>query len=167
MASDLNTITIDGLTQNYENYKASQTTKVSDNSALNKDAFLQLLVTQLKYQDPLDPQDNSAFIAQLAQFSSLEQMSNVASGMENVGKLVGNIDTSVLVGQISHMIGQDISWTTKSSDESGNISSATYEGEVTGVSITDGQPTIIAKADGQTYQVALDEINTIGQGTTE
>ena len=41
-------------------------------SSLGKDAFLQLLVTQLKNQNPLDPQDNTAFVAQLAQFSSLE-----------------------------------------------------------------------------------------------
>ena len=42
------------------------------NQALGKDAFLQLLVTQLKNQNPLSPQDNGAFVAQLAQFSSLE-----------------------------------------------------------------------------------------------
>ena len=39
----------------------------------SKDAFLQLLVAQLKNQDPLKPQDGSAFVAQLAQFSTLEQ----------------------------------------------------------------------------------------------
>jgi flagellar basal-body rod modification protein FlgD len=42
------------------------------NQSLGKDAFLQLLVTQLKNQNPLIPQDNGAFVAQLAQFSSLE-----------------------------------------------------------------------------------------------
>lgn len=167
MASELNTITVDGVTQNYESYKASQTTKVTDNSALNKDAFMQLLVTQLKYQDPLDPQDNSAFIAQLAQFSSLEQMGNVATGLEDVAKLVGNIDTSVLVGQISSMIGQDIAWTTTSSGgEGGEAVVTNHEGKVTGVSITDGKPTVIAEAGGEKYQVSLDNISSIGQGTT-
>ena len=39
----------------------------------SKDTFLQLLVAQLKNQDPLKPQDGSAFVAQLAQFSTLEQ----------------------------------------------------------------------------------------------
>jgi len=44
---------------------------------LDKDAFLLLLVNQLKYQDPLNPTDDKQFLAQMAQFSSLEQMQNM------------------------------------------------------------------------------------------
>ena len=51
---------------------AAATNSATGKQALGKDAFLQLLVTQLKNQNPLDPQDNTAFVAQLAQFSSLE-----------------------------------------------------------------------------------------------
>jgi len=47
------------------------------NSTLDKDAFLQLLVTQLKYQDPLNPLDDKEFLAQMAQFTALEQMQNM------------------------------------------------------------------------------------------
>jgi flagellar basal-body rod modification protein FlgD len=170
MASDLNTIMVDGVTKNYEEYKASQTQKVTDNSSLNKDAFLQLLVTQLKYQDPLEPQDNSEFVAQLAQFSSLEQMSNIASGLGDVAKVVGNIDTSVLVGQLSSMIGQEVTWTKKISSENADgtttQTSTDYEGKVTGVSITDGKPTIVAKSGEETYQISIDEIKSIGQKAT-
>jgi flagellar basal-body rod modification protein FlgD len=44
---------------------------------LGKDVFLKLLVAQLRHQDPLNPQDNSAFVAQMAQFTALEQMQNL------------------------------------------------------------------------------------------
>ncbi|MBO6210796.1 MAG: flagellar biosynthesis protein FlgD, partial [Schwartzia sp.] len=112
MATDLNTITVGGVTYSKTDYDAMQATKTTNrmNDSLDKDAFLQLLVTQMQYQDPLDPQDNSEYVAQLAQFSSLEQMTNVYKSVEEVSKLVSNIDTSVLVGQLSSMIGKDISW---------------------------------------------------------
>ncbi len=49
--------------------------------ALGKDEFLRLLVTQLRHQDPFEPMDSQAMIAQLAQFSALEQMQNVAESV--------------------------------------------------------------------------------------
>lgn len=50
-------------------------------SDLDKDAFLKLLLTQLQYQDPLSPMDNTEFVAQMAQFSALEQMTNLNTTM--------------------------------------------------------------------------------------
>lgn len=61
--------------QGPSNYKAGESS--SQDGELGKDAFLQLLVMQMQYQDPLDPVDNVDMIAQLAQFSSLEQMNNL------------------------------------------------------------------------------------------
>ncbi len=50
--------------------------------ALDKDAFLQLLVAQMKYQDPLEPTSNTEYISQLATFSELEEMQNVSASMD-------------------------------------------------------------------------------------
>lgn len=59
-------------------------TGTKSTSELGKDQFLQLLVTQLKYQDPLSPMQNEEFIAQLAQFSTLESMKNVEQSFKGV-----------------------------------------------------------------------------------
>lgn len=59
---------------------------------MDKDAFLKLLMTQMQYQDPLNPMDNTEFVAQLAQFTSLEQMNNIyksssyTQGLSMIGK---------------------------------------------------------------------------------
>ncbi len=49
----------------------------TDNDMLGKDAFFRLLVTQLRHQDPLSPMDDREFVAQMAQFSALEQMQSL------------------------------------------------------------------------------------------
>ena len=76
----------------------------ASNSSLDKDAFLQLLVAQMKYQDPLEPTSNTEYISQLATFSELEEMQNMTSGM-NLQR------ASALVGQYVFM---------KVTDSSGN-----------------------------------------------
>lgn len=54
----------------------------SKSSGMDKEAFLQLLVAQMKYQDPLEPTSNTEYIAQYAQFSQVEQMQNMSSSMD-------------------------------------------------------------------------------------
>ncbi|HWI62411.1 MAG TPA: flagellar hook capping FlgD N-terminal domain-containing protein [Symbiobacteriaceae bacterium] len=67
-------------------------------TTLGKDDFLKLLITQMQHQDPLKPMEDKEYIAQLAQFSSLEQMMNVGLasnlnyGMSTLGKVVTATD---------------------------------------------------------------------------
>jgi flagellar basal-body rod modification protein FlgD len=53
-------------------------------TGMNKDDFLQLLVTQLRSQDPLNPQDSSEFVAQLAQLTQVEQTYNINTNLNNL-----------------------------------------------------------------------------------
>lgn len=80
----------------------------SEPSALDKDAFMELLATQLKNQDPLAPTDNSQMIAQLAQFSSLEQMQQVNDNLVGLAVLQ---QTNALLQQLTSsaaLIGQEV-----------------------------------------------------------
>lgn len=67
-------------------------------TALGRDAFLQLLVTQLRHQDPTKPMADAEFIAQLAQFSSLEQLTQMNKTLEAVGKALGVTTDSTNTG---------------------------------------------------------------------
>jgi flagellar basal-body rod modification protein FlgD len=73
-------------------------------SALGKDAFLQLLVTQMQNQNPLDPQDNGEFVAQLAQFSSLESMQSLNSTVDTIAS---NYQSSQAL-QASSLVGRSV-----------------------------------------------------------
>jgi len=89
---------------------------------LGKDEFLNLLVTQLKYQDPLEPMDDKEFISQMAQFSSLEQM-------QNVNRSISALKAFSLIGKYVY---------TDTNNEEGINKSEYVEGEVTGVKISEG-----------------------------
>ena len=85
---------------------------------LGKDAFMKLLVSQLQNQDPINPQSNEDFIAQLAQFSSLEQMENLNDSF--IGQAVLN-QSNALMSQLtagSTLIGQEVVYSDPVSGES-------------------------------------------------
>lgn len=61
-------------------------------NALGKDAFMNLLVTQMQHQNPLEPQADGEFLAQLAQFSSLEQLQDIN---DNISKLMSFVEAGL------------------------------------------------------------------------
>lgn len=75
-----------------------------ESNILGKDDFLNLLVTQLRHQDPLSPMESAEFTSQLAQFSSLEQMSNVNTNLELLQLYQASINNSQAVGFIGKTI---------------------------------------------------------------
>lgn len=111
------------------------TTTVAPKDTLGKDDFLKLLVTQLQHQDPLAPMEDKDFIAQMAQFSSLEQMKNM--------------NTSVQVTQAASFIGKQVTW----SDDTGTEKT----GIVSAVRMVTGEPKLIIGED----KIALNKIITV------
>ena len=83
---------------------AGSTLSAPKSNEMGKDAFLELLVTQLQYQDPLNPMDSTAFTAQLAQFSSLEQLNNVNKNLEYSQLYQASINNSQAVSFIGKEI---------------------------------------------------------------
>lgn len=80
--------------------KKNVTTKAAENS-LGKDEFLKILITQLKNQDPMQPMQDKEFIAQMAQFTSVEQLTNMAGEMKLLRQSLG---------LSPGLIGKSVSW---------------------------------------------------------
>lgn len=83
---------------------SSATKTTSTTKTLGKDDFLMMLVAQLKNQDPLNPMDGTQFATQLAQFSSLEQLSNMNTQLENLGIY----QTTMISTQAVNLLGKEV-----------------------------------------------------------
>jgi flagellar basal-body rod modification protein FlgD len=97
-------------------------TTATPSKELGQDAFLKLLVAQLRYQDPSNPADGTQFLAQTAQFTQVEKLGQLAQDQANLLKAQQMINASGMVGRTITYPGPD------GADVTGVVSSATFTG---------------------------------------
>lgn len=105
MAVDISTIPT---TTNNATTTGSASGAITGGMNMGKEDFLMLLTTQLRYQDPLSPADPKEFVAQLAQFSSLEQLLNLNTKLDGYSTAFQNLQTSMQVAQGVSLLGKTI-----------------------------------------------------------
>lgn len=103
---------------------------------LGKDDFLKLMMTQLKYQDPMEPADNKEFIAQMAQFTSMEQMANISAGFADLNNVQLGLLRETATSKAISLIGRSVEATNPDTNE-------VVAGIVTGMKMVDGVPKVI------------------------
>ena len=89
---------------------STPTTTSAGNQTLGKDDFLKLLITQLKNQDPLNPLDQNQFLAQTAQFTSLENLQNISTQLTDIKSLTAGssfAQSAALIGKTVRTSGRD------------------------------------------------------------
>lgn len=101
----------DGKVEETTSQNSLKNTSKASKDGMDKDAFLQLLVAQMRYQDPLEPTSNTEYISQYAQFSQVEQLSNMAGSMDlqRASSLVGEevyIKTTTSSGESKYVRGK-------------------------------------------------------------
>ncbi len=136
-------MSVDSVTSTESTSTATDTSSLysSATSDLDKDAFLNLLVAQLANQDPLDPMDNQDFIAQMATFSQLEQMTNLNSSFTDFMQ-------GQTLSQYASLVGKEVVATDPDSGE-----------EITGTveAISFGDDTAKATIDGTDIDISYIE----------
>ncbi|MUG87620.1 flagellar hook capping protein [Paenibacillus timonensis] len=146
----------------WPNYSQNNVQKASTKTnEMGKDAFLKLMMAQMQNQDPLSPMDNTQMVAQMAQFSSVEQLTNISEQLSNLGRSLGND---------SGLIGKQVTWVT--STKTGNYDVATGQSEVV-VEKESGIVDSIIVRDGVHYvkvgdkEVKISDIEQVGDPAEE
>lgn len=110
-----------------------QNTASNQNTSLGQEDLFKILLTELSYQDPLEPMDNKEFIAQLAQFTNLEQTRQFNNNLESLLSVQSS-------NQSINLLGKTIEITTGAAPEVGDVVSVIFE---------EGSPILtIRKTDG-------------------
>ena len=136
-------------------YSGAVTSAATEN--LDKSAFMRLLVSQLEHQDPLSPVTNEDFVAQLATFSSLEQLEGLN---QNVIAMIALNQSNALLSQLtqsSALIGKEVTWQDFETE-------VEQSGQVESVKIVDGLA--VLRIDGQDVPLAA-VIEVLGETGTD
>lgn len=129
------------ITNDYYLSNNKKVEKRTGNSILGKDDFLKILITQLQHQDPTNPVEDKEFIAQMAQFSTLEQMQNMTKAMEDL--LESQLQTQLMA--YTSFIGQEVKWheIIDKLDEKGNPMINEGQGVIVEIKFKNGMPLFI------------------------
>jgi flagellar basal-body rod modification protein FlgD len=133
---------IDAITSSAQTAGAAGSATASSTNGLDKDAFMKLLVAQLRYQDPMNPANGQEYLAQAAQFAQVERLEMIARSQAE----------SIAYQQIllsSSLVGREIKAT--QGDE-------TVEGVVSGVKFDAGNPMLVV-GDKQVSVGSVEEVN--------
>jgi flagellar basal-body rod modification protein FlgD len=131
---------------NYSQANVQAAASKKDSDTLGKDQFLSILVTQLRNQDPMQPLQDKDFIAQMAQFTSVEQLMNMATELTLMRQSIGSAST---------MIGKTIEW--NEYNEAGEVTTAS--GVVNSIISKEG--ILYARVGGA--EIALDYVTSISE----
>ncbi|WP_338452053.1 flagellar hook assembly protein FlgD [Niallia oryzisoli] len=135
------------------NYQKAE--RKTGSSELGKDDFLKLLMTQLQNQDPSNPMQDTEFIAQMAQFSSLEQMTNLNSSFE---KFISQQQQSLLISY-NQFVGKEITWHKLSELEDGTTEVQDGTGKVSGIQYKNDQVVFILEDGTELEPANISQVN--------
>lgn len=135
-----NTIDPSNFLSSVQNQTATQS---SGSNTLGKDDFLKLLMTELENQDPTNPMSDTDYISQMANFSSLEQMTNMSTSLNN---FIQNQEQNQFL-QASMLIGKTVTYTNdQNQDTTGVIKSVTLNNGQTSFQLSDDANTNITSS---------------------
>lgn len=134
----------------------SKQPKAAANDITDSNMFLKLMLKQMEQQDPTEPTDNSQWLAQMAQYSSLEAMNNLNASFGEVSKQITALNDAVtqnsVISQTLSLVGKEVTLSVPKLDSEGRVTD--YEdisGNVKEVSFENGQGLI--NVNGQTYSI--------------
>ena len=154
--------------QNQTAFTQSNTTDRKTSSKNDSSMFLNLMLQQLKNQDPTQPTDNTEWLSQLAQYSSLEQMTQMNTGLTNcmnyISAMYKDMSMNAEITQTLSMVGKEVTITIPDKNDSSKTTEIT--GKVTEANFKDGTGKV--KVNGEYYSISnITSIRESGKGTSD